>query len=282
MVLFRLISWLPFWFLYSLSTVLAFLAEHLIQYRKHVILENLKHSFPEKSSREIRIIASEFYRNLTDVTLETFKLITLSEEEINKRIILHNVEKINDFYDQNLTAIVTSSHLCNWEWMLAASGIHFKAPLHFAYQHIENPFFERLMIKIRSRFGQIPVERSQILRESLRKKNIPHLVALVADQSPPRNAQNIIWTEFLNQDTPFYSGMSRMAKSFNWSIIFLEMKRIKRGYYEVEFKDVCLEPDKGTEQEIIRTYARLVEDSIRKNPSCWLWSHKRWKMKNPI
>lgn len=281
MVLFRLIGWLPFWFLYPLSNVMAFLAEHIIKYRKKVVLENLQNSFPEKSPDEIRRIASEFYRNLTDVTLETFKLITLSEEEVNARITFRNVEMINDYYDRSLTVIATSSHLCNWEWMLAAGGLHFKAPLYFAYQHIQNPFFENLMIRIRSRFGPIPVERSQILRESIKNKDIPHVVALVADQAPPGNAQNLIWNGFLSQDSAFYSGMAKLAKLYNWPILFLEMTRIKRGIYELEFKEVCLEPEKLGEQEIIGAYSGLVEEAIRKNPSDWLWSHKRWKRKKP-
>jgi KDO2-lipid IV(A) lauroyltransferase len=138
------------------------------------------------------------------------------------------------------------------------------------------------MIKIRSRFGSIPVEKNQIFRESLKKRNQPHVVALVADQSPPLHDENVVWAKFLNQDTVFYSGMARMAKSFNWPVVFGEMKRIKRGFYEMEFKDVSLSPENSDERTILEKYANLVDESIQKNPHCWLWSHNRWKREKTI
>jgi len=277
MILFKLISWLPFWLLYLISDMMAFFAENVFRYRRAVILKNLRNSFPDKSEDELKKIKSIYYRNLTDVALETFKLLSISKEEFTNRIKILNVEKVNNLYEKNISVIATTSHLCNWEWMLAICAVHFKPSIDAVYQKIKNRFFEKLMLGIRSRFGSIPVEKNLVFRESLKKRNTPHVIALVADQSPPRSDEQVIWTPFLNQDTAFYAGMARLAKSFKWPIIFGEMRRLDRGYYEMEFKDICDAPEDYTDEQIINKYAEMVEQSIRKNPESWLWSHNRWK-----
>ena len=256
---------------------MAFFAEYILRYRKAVILKNLRNSFPDKSETEIKKIKSQYYRNLTDVALESFKLLTISKKEFTKRMKILNVEVVNDLYDKNLSVVATTSHLCNWEWMLAICAVHFKPSIDAVYQKIQNRFFEKLMIRIRSRFGSIPVEKKQVFRESLKKRNLPHVIALVADQSPPASDEQVIWASFMNQDTVFYSGMARLAKSFKWPVVFGEMRRLDRGYYEMEFKNICDNPEAYDDQQIINKYAEMVEDSIRKNPENWLWSHNRWK-----
>lgn len=270
---------MPFWLIYFLSDIMAFFAQYIFQYRKAVIIKNLKNAFPEKSLAEINKIKSSYYKNLTDVAIETFKLISISKEELTKRAKILNIEMLNNYYDKGTSVIASTSHLCNWEWILIVNSIHLKAPVHAVYQQIKNQFFERLMLEIRSRFGAVPIEKNQLFRESLKKRNVPHVVALVADQSPPLHDDNVIWTKFLNQDTVFYAGMARMANSFKWPVIYVEMRRIKRGYYEIEFQKICQDSEKVNSTEIIEAYANLLEESIRRAPHCWLWSHKRWKRK---
>jgi len=282
MMLFKLVSRLPFWLLYIISDMMAFFAEHILQYRKAVILKNLQNSFPDKSKKELQKIKSRYYKNLTDVALESFKLLSISKEEFTKRMKILNVEKVNNLYDKKISVIATTSHLCNWEWMLAICAVHFKPSIDAVYQQIQNTFFDNLMLRIRSRFGSIPVEKKQVFRESLKKRNIPHVIALVADQSPPVHDEQVIWAPFMNQDTVFYSGMARLAKSFKWPIVFGEMRRLRRGYYEMEFKDICNSPEEYRDDQIINMYAEMVEASIRKNPESWLWSHNRWKREKPV
>ncbi len=281
MILFKLVSRLPFWLLYIISDMMAFFAEHILQYRKAVILKNLQNSFPDKSKKELQKIKSRYYKNLTDVALESFKLLSISKIEFTKRMKILNVEKVNNLYDKKISVIATTSHLCNWEWMLAICAVHFKPSIDAVYQQIQNTFFDNLMLRIRSRFGSIPVEKKQVFRESLKKRNIPHVIALVADQSPPVHDEQVIWAPFMNQDTVFYSGMARLAKSFKWPIVFGEMRRLRRGYYEMEFKDICNSPEEYRDDQIINMYAEMVEASIRENPESWLWSHNRWKREKP-
>jgi len=242
-------------------------------------MKNLRNAFPQKTEQDLLNLVAPIYRNLTDVMVETFKLLTIPEKDLMKRIRFKNVDVINQYYDQNKSVIAATSHLCNWEWMLGACGVLLPAPVDAVYQHIKNRFFEKLMLQIRSRFGPIPVEKNNVFRESLKKRNTPHIVALVADQSPPPTDTNVYWTEFLNQETVFYNGMERMASSFDWPVVFVMMKRIKRGYYEIEFSELEREPKNTPKGFILEKYAEFVERLIRENPAEWLWSHNRWKRK---
>lgn len=281
MFFFKFFSLLPFRYLYFLSDLLAFIAENIIRYRRKLILVNLRKAFPEKTEKEIRKLKTAYYRNLTDVALESFKLLTIPPSDLENRIKVVHFEKLSKHYKNGLAVIAATSHLCNWEWMLARCSMLIDVPIDAVYQEIQSPFFENLMHQIRSRFGSTPVEKLTLFRESLKKRNTPHVVALVADQSPPLIDDHVVRSQFFNQDTVFYSGMARLAKSFKWPIVFVEMRRLNRGHYEIEIKDLCLSPDRYNEQMIIDNYAQLVESSIRKAPQNWLWSHNRWKWSTP-
>jgi KDO2-lipid IV(A) lauroyltransferase len=279
LILFRFISRLPFRILYGISDILAWIAENIIGYRKEVILKNLRNAFPRKSEEELQKLLPAVYKNLTDVMVESFKLLSIPEKDLMNRIRFKNLKVIERYYHQNKSVIAATSHLCNWEWILGACSIRLSAVIDGVYQQISSRFFEKLMYQIRSRFGSIPVEKNNVFRESLKKRNTPHIVALVADQSPPASDTNVYWTEFLNQKTVFYNGMERMATSFNWPVVFVKMKRLKRGYYEIDFFDLETDPKNIPKGLIIKTYAKIVEELINENPSDWLWSHNRWKRK---
>lgn len=276
---FLLISRLPFRVLYVISDFLSFVARRVVGYRKNVIIKNLKNSFPERKEEDLVALIPGIYRNLTDVMLETFKLLTISEKELKRRVRFVNADYVNQFHRDNTPIIITTSHLCNWEWMLVASSLVLSAPIDGVYQHINNSFFEKLMFRIRGRFGAIPVEKNHVFRESLKKRNVSHILALVADQSPPRSDKNVYWTTFLNQETVFYNGMERIGSGFNWPILYAKMRRIKRGFYEMEFIELESDPADKKPGTMVTKYAAILEDLIREHPTDWLWSHNRWKRK---
>jgi KDO2-lipid IV(A) lauroyltransferase len=262
-----------------ISDVLVFIAKDLIGYRKKIIIKNLRKAFPGSTEQELQLLLPGIYRNLTDVMIETFKLLTISREELNRRIQIINIDIPNQYYRGEKSIIITTSHNCNWEWMLGATSINLSAPIDAVYQHIKSSFFEKMMFQIRSRFGAIPVEKNNVFRENLKKRNLSHIVALVADQSPPHGDKNVYWTKFLNQETAFYNGMERLAIGFNWPVIHARMKRLKRGFYEIEFVELEPEPANAQPGSILEKYAEILEGLIKENPTDWLWSHNRWKRK---
>jgi len=276
MLFFRLLSKLPLGLLYGLSDILYFLMLYVVRYRHTVIQENLRISFPEKSKIELKAITKGFYRNLTDLIVETIKLPDLSPEELRRRVQFLNAHLVKERLAAGQTVIGMASHSSNWEWIPSGSVLH-GMPADSIYKPLNSPFFEKLMREVRASFGAVPVPMHTLPRRMVAQKNVPRIIALVADQVPDVPEQ-AYWTDFLHHDTPFYPGSERLARSRSLPVFYTELRRVKRGFYEVHFTLISEPPYNdlapGT---ILNRYRDLLEDTIRKYPSDWLWSHKRWK-----
>lgn len=277
MVFFKVISRLPLSLLYVFSDGLYLLLRHVVRYRRSVVLQNLQNAFPEKSSAERRRIANRFYRNLTDVFVETLKGLTVSEVELRQRVRVVNPEAFQPYLDAGQTVLIMTSHQCNWEWQSPAVRV-LGPDVDVVYQPLTNGFFDRMMREIRSRFGIAPLPMQGLLRDMVKRRGQPRLVGLVADQAAP--PETAFWTNFLNQDTDFFVGTDKLARQFGCPAIFAEMRRVRRGRYELRFFPLAEPPYEDLPPlAIIGRYVRRLEESIRANPADWLWSHRRWKHK---
>ncbi|QHV99274.1 lysophospholipid acyltransferase family protein [Spirosoma endbachense] len=276
MIFFRLLSRLPLGLLYGLADFLYFLLLHVVRYRRKVVIENLQLSFPEKSPSEIHRIARGFYRNLTDLIVETIKMPTLPAEELRQRVRFTNADLVKEQLRSGQAVIGMASHSSNWEWIPSASVLN-GMPTDSIYKQLNSPFFEKLMQSVRASFGAVPVPMNTLPRRMVAQKDVPRIIALVADQVPDVPEQ-AYWTNFLHRDTPFYPGTERLARSRDLPVFYTELRRIRRGYYEVTFTLIGQPPYKALPPgAIMENYRDLLEETIRKYPSDWLWSHKRWK-----
>jgi len=275
----RLISYLPFTVLYLFSDIVFFFVYYILRYRKKVVTENLTNSFPEKSEKEIHRIRKEFYSHFCDTFIETIKLWTISKEEMKKRCKFLNPEIFDKYKEQNKNVITILGHYGNWEW-LSSFAIWRDANYLPVYKPLHNKVFDKMFLKIRKRFGAIPVAKDDTLRTMIRYRNEEKLSAtvLIGDQTPKKNSINY-WTKFLNQDTAILIGTERIAKKLDQAVVFIKMTKIKRGYYEVDLIPLFDNPKETAEFEISEKHTRVLEDIIKENPAYWLWSHKRWKHK---
>ncbi|MFD2569306.1 lysophospholipid acyltransferase family protein [Spirosoma soli] len=276
MVFFRLLSRLPLGLLYGLSDFLYFLLLYVVRYRRTVVVENLTRSFPKKSVSEINSIAKGFYRNLSDLIVETIKMSAMKPDALRQRVRFTNSALVKERLQAGQVVIGMASHSSNWEWVPLASVLH-QMPTDSIYKPLNNPFFEKLMREVRSSFGAVPVPMHTLPRRMVAQKDVPRIIALVADQVPDVPEQ-AYWTNFLHQDTPFYPGTERLARSRKLSVFYTELVRVSRGHYEVTFTLIGEPPyDNLPPGTILERYRDLLEETIRKHPSDWLWSHKRWK-----
>ncbi|MBU1013850.1 MAG: lysophospholipid acyltransferase family protein [Bacteroidetes bacterium] len=273
-----IISFLPFWILKIKSYFLYLVLHYIIRYRKKVVTENLRLCFPNKTAEERKKISKKFYRNLTDLFFEILKLKTISAEELNKRFEIMNPEILNKLYSQNRSILVAIGHCGNWEWLgpLLASQFQFK--VFGPAKPLNDPFFNKFMNSIRSRFGFEPIHFKLSYRTLLRHKNIATASLMAGDQNPVKSEQNY-WSGFLNRETPFFDGIEKMAKALDLAVIYFDVQRKKRGYYQAELHLITDSPNQCAENQIIDEYIRLLENSIVQHPDNWLWSHRRWKYK---
>ena len=277
------ISSLPFWLLYRLSDFFFIIVYLLIGYRKKVVTINLQKSFPEKTPQQIAKIRLQFYRHFCDVIFETLKLLTISKSTFIKRCVMDAEarENFEYFIRKNQSIIGIMGHCGNWEWGAISHQIYFSRLLTGVYHPLSNKNFDKLMLDMRSRFGGDIVAMNNLLKRliTLRQQNTSTTVGLIADQTPP--PESAYWTMFLNQDTPVFNGPEKLAKKFNYPVVYLAIKKIKRGYYRLETTILTETPQLLADGELSEMHTKLLEANIKEQPFSWLWSHRRWKHKKP-
>lgn len=275
-----LFSIIPMPVLYLLSDGLYYVFFYGVKYRKKVVVENLRKSFPEKSEQEIYQLSKAFYRHFCDILLEGIKGLSMSKEELVKRYKITNPELLDEYYSKNKSIITVGSHYANWEWGVLCSSLQVKSKTIGFYMPLSNTYIDAYIKKSRAAWGMYLVSVKETMKGFEENKSTPCIYILISDQSPA-NKERAIWLNFLNQPTAFLHGAEKYAKSTGCPVLFIDVKRIKRGYYEVSFSILCKEPQQTQTGEITKIYASKLEGIINAHPAHWLWTHRRWKIPFP-
>lgn len=277
-----LVSKLPLKILYIFSDVIFFLNYYLVGYRKEVITQNLRKSFPDKSEEEIKEIRKKFYLNFSDYLVETIKSFSISETEARVRMQHINQELFHDAKKEGKNIILLAGHVFNWEWINALAKIVPQAHCHPVYRKVNSDFWENQMKKVRNKFGNEALEANEVILNIFRSKNNGDSAYMfVADQTPHR-AHVTYGLEFLNQRTPAFIGYDKLATRMDLVFIYCEMKKVKRGYYQVNYHRIYPDGEKFTENEVVRKFHKLLENTLHKHPDNYLWSHRKWKYQDSI
>jgi len=272
-----LIGILPFRVLYFFSDIMHVILYHIVGYRKSVVKKNLVESFPDKSDKEIKRLIRLSYKNLSDVIVEGFKAFTMTRRQIKERHKVLNPDIIDQLQNNNSGIIATPCHYGNWEWGSMSPTLYFNQKVIALYKPLDNPHINRFVNKNRSRTGSFLIsiyETSKIFKENI-NKGVIYIMA--ADQSPS-NAKKAFWVDFLGRKTAFLHGPELYAKKYNYPVVFVDIQRVKRGFYELELSIISDESSNFKEGEITSAYAHKLETVILKKPENYLWSHKRWKL----
>lgn len=273
-------SKLPFRILYIISDLIYVLFFYVIGYRKKVVLSNLKLVFPNKNEKDLLQVQKKFFRHFVDSLIEGIKGFTISEESIKQRYSYKNIEVLNALHSKGKSIILVSSHYANWEWLIGLP-LHTPINLHGSYTKIQNKYFEDLIKESRSKFGMKCVKSSEIIKNIMTdvKQQKQGLYLLISDQSPQLHKSQY-WTEFLNVKVPIFTGAEMISKKFDFAVVNMNTTKLKRGYYESEFKLITETPKTLKQHEITNAYLRLTEAHVYKQPEYYLWSHKRFKHKD--
>ena len=278
-----LLALLPFKVLYILSDGLCFLMHHVVHYRRRVVRANLCNAFPEKSAAELRDIEREFYRYICDYMLEEVKMLRMSFKELCRRMEYDNKEEYLAMIEKHGGIVLLIPHYANFEWITGMSSIMQEGDIPVQiYKPLHNKYMDAMFKRIRTRFGGYNVAKHSTAREIIKlcRDNKRVAVGMITDQSPNPNEAHY-WTTFLNQDTVFMDGAERIAKMMDFPVFYCELRKERRGYCRVDFDLVTDRPKETADGEITEIFARRLEQTIRKEPAYWLWSHKRWKLKRP-
>ena len=274
------VSRLPYFLIYAFSNLIFFILFRALNYRSKVIEKNLKNSFPNKNTKELKLIKKQFYKHFADIITESLKGFTISKKNIVKRLTVQNQEIVDHYYNLNKNIILVGGHYNNWEICGQCSPIHCKHDLIAIYKPLSNKFFDDKMRKSREKFGLSMVPMKQAKRHFNDKYTKPFGIIFGSDQSPS-NPKKAFWTRFLNQDTGVLFGAEKYAKEFDWPIIYVGISKVKRGHYTVNYQLVSEKPKSENHGVITQKFTNLLEKDIHNAPQYYLWTHRRWKHNKP-
>ncbi len=276
-----LVSLLPMRVQYLFSDLLFVFAFYFPGYRKKLVFENIRKAFPEKSGLWVRNTARSFYRHMCDTIIETFAMLNFRKKDIMTRYRYKNPEVLYRYFEEGRSVVAVFGHYGNWEWF---AGFPLVTPFRVLalYKPLKNKHFDRMVTSLRQKFGVVTVPVKQSLRRLLyyRNKGEPTITLFLGDQRPGPDRLNH-WTTFFGRNTPVFTGTEKVAVKLDQPVVFLDIQKIKRGYYEVEIIPLFEKPGLTRPGEITEGHTRILEKIIRKKPEYWLWSHNRWKYTKP-
>lgn len=269
---------MPFWLLYRVSDLLAFVLQYLLRYRRNVIGQNLEHSFPEMTIAERRKLVHRYYHHLSDLVVETVKCLTMRPESISKRCEILDMHILDEYHEKQRGVVAVLGHYNNWEWAALSSALTVKQPMVVIYKPLRDRYFNGLINKTRGRFGVTMIAIKETLRFYVKHKQDHFVNCFVSDQSPS-NGNLMHWVWFLNQPTPVSLGAEKMARRFDHAMIYVSLVKQKRGVYKLRMQKIHESPNDLPEGRLTELHTQLLEQQILEDPAYWIWSHRRWKRK---
>ncbi|WP_224482836.1 lysophospholipid acyltransferase family protein [Robertkochia aurantiaca] len=276
------ISILPFRLLYALSDFLCFLIYRVIGYRTKVVRRNLTLTFPEKTDAEIKEIEKRFYSHMCDLFLEMVKTLTISKKEISKRFTFKNIDLFKQYEDQNRSIMLMAGHYASYEWLVSmASQMNHEG--YVIYAPLSNKYFDKLVQRIRKKHGVQLVSRYDTMKlmRKHQKEGTLGVYGFANDQSPQPHKTHY-WRKFLGITVPVHTNAERIAKDMNLVVMFIDIQKVKRGYYQATFKLITEAPDLYPDYEITDIFTEMLEEQIREKPEYYLWTHNRFKHSDKV
>ena len=271
------ISKLPFPIFYKVSDVICFLVYRVLGYRKKTVRYNLGLAFPEMGATEKKKIEQKFYSHMCDMFLEMIKSISISEEEMRKRFVFKNIDLLQEFENKGESMLIMTGHYASYEW---SSSMQFYTDntAYGIYKKIKNDHFDALVQRSRARWNS-KLLQNKIAPKVMARNKVEGVIAtylFIADQSP-KASKNNHFCPFFDLEVPFFTGAERIAKNLNMPVLFLNVQKTARGFYEATFELISAKPSTVPNYQITDLFATKLEAQIKNAPEFYLWTHKRFK-----
>lgn len=273
---------LPLLVLYGLARGLYWLLAYVVRYRRQVVLDNLRHAFPEKAEAEIQRVSRQFYWHFAQLLVEILRLASISPAELRRRVRFTNPELLGGYLAQGRQVLGVGSHLGNWEWVLAGAALAFPGRVAGVYKPLSNSFFEHFVRRLRARLGAEVVPMLSTLRYLVAHRGQGQILSLVSDQAAGSDDRPY-WTDFLHRPAGFYTSTDRLTPQFAAVVLCASTRRVGRGYYTVTFTELpgdeasAAAGPEAARYPLTAAFVRQLEADIRAAPEQYLWTHRRWK-----
>jgi len=274
---------IPLSLLYPSASLAYFVAFRLLGWRRQRAEADIAQSFPDRDAAERARIVRNAYRNLADTLVEAFWGFGASADALRKRVAFENPEIVDECVAANQSVVLLTAHYGNWEWLSLAAGVRFGIPIDVVYQRQRVAWIDAFLRDARSRFGSRFIPREEFIFNLMSRAGQPRAYALIADQTPKHKQDPKHWTRFLGRDTAFFKGAGKIAQFLDAKVLYVTMRRVRRGYYSVRLSVLAEPPyDADSNEAIVERYAQSLERDIRMSPADWLWIQNKWKIRKPV
>ncbi len=279
--LLKALTRLPLPLLYPWGALIYFVAFRVMRWRRDRAERDIANALPERAPAERSAILRKSYRNLADTIMESFWGFGASADALKRRVTFENPGLVTECMVAKQSVILLTAHYGNWEWLSLAAGATFDMTIDVVYQPQRVAAFDQFLREARARFGSRFIPRKEFIFDLLSRAGQPRTYALIADQTPKKNDPRY-WTRFLHQDTAFFVGAGKIAQFLDAKVLYVSMRRVRRGYYSVTLTEIGAPPyDEGADVRIVEEYARCLERDVRESPADWLWLQNKWKIPKP-
>lgn len=288
-----LVSRFPLRVHYCWAGIWAWMMKKVFRYRYSIVHTNVARSFPDKSYGQVQKIVDDFYKHLGEVIAETIWFAGSGYKRVRRSGIVKvtNPEVLEKYFVECPSLTVLSTHCGNWELLggifayMDNTGIDYsfdKDNMRVVYKKLKSPvsneIFKRNRINPIGKDGEkCVIESSQILRYAVAHRKERKVYVYPTDQAPYWKAGKHFIGNFMNQPTDTMQGSVGVACRLSHGVLYVKMKRVRRGQYDLTLIPICEDASGMTQEELMRKYYDLLEEEIRETPANWLWSHKRWK-----
>ena len=267
----------------SFFTFLAFLAYHLSSKYRNVAKQNLKYAFDDTlNDAEIDHITRYSFKNLLYNFLHVMELRHMSKEELAKIVTIQNKEAVDKVHAEGRAVIYVTTHYSSWELGGASLGA-FIEPLAAVYKKMKNSEYEEWLLESRAHFGNINLEKSNVVKPLIRLIKKKMASGLLIDTNI--NPKEGLMVEFLGKPLRQTSTPAYLARKFDAAIIPVTMRTDDEENYTLMLFDEIKVPKTDNVEEDIQVATQLQADwlseLITKEPKFWFWLHKRWKNDKP-
>ena len=253
--------------------------------RRHrrIVRRNLKFIYPEWSISQIRTFSRLIFQNMGITVLEFCQIISFSRSDILSRVRIKGKKNLLKAIESNKGVIFISAHLGNWEMSPLAVSIYLEKPILLIARKIRSKALEWWIYKIRSRFGNIVVDKKGALPKMVRTLSKGEMLGLLIDQETTHSEG--IKVTFFGRTVTATPAAAILARRLGSMVLpgFCVRKPgggllliIEPPVTLIKTDDV--RTDLQTNTQIMTD---VIEKTVRQYFEQWFWLHKRWKRHYP-
>lgn len=273
----RLAARMPWPLAYRLAGLMRWLIFRLAAYRKEVVRHNLLRALPECDEASRRRIQRAFERHFGELLLETLKGFAIRTADLQARFRIRGMQQVERYLAKGQSALVMGGHYGNWEWLAHALALAARPyPVWAVYKPLSSKVMDQILQKARTHLGLRLCPQHMVPRMLRRMRHEPGIALFIADQTP-LDLQHAHWIRFLDQETPFFHGVDKIARTTGMPVFYASVQKHDMGRYEATLEILAYPRRPLPEGVVTLAFARRLEAQIRRQPPYWLWTHRRWK-----